>query len=118
VDKTIEVQRVRAALEAFFQGLGNRDGVRICEVWHPEARLFLNNASLSTQSLSFLLGLPEALVFEIRDIPHVDVHSVIATARVDYRLTVGQHCGFFNLVKAGDRWFIASWVDHGAVRLP
>lgn len=116
MDKTIEVQQVRAALEAFFQGLGNRDRVRICEVWHPEARLFLNNAALSAQCLSFLLDLPEALRFEICAIPHVDVHCVIATARVDYRLSVGEHSGFFNLVKAGGRWVIASWVDHGAVR--
>ncbi len=115
MEKTIEAQQVRAALEAFFQGLEEQNGAAIRELWHPEARLFLNNAALSAHALPFLLGLPEALDFEIRDIPHVDVHCVIATARVDYRLAVGQHSGFFSLVKAGDRWVIASWVDHGAM---
>lgn len=114
--KATEVEKVKNVLETFFEGLDTHDGTTIRQIWHPDAKLFLNNAILNTRPLSFLLGLPEDMDFEIKKIKHIDVHNVIATARVDYLMSVGLHSGFFNLVKANGEWFIANWVDHGAAR--
>jgi hypothetical protein len=114
--ETTGVEEVKRVLSTFFQGLGSQDEATIRRVWHPDARLFLNNAVLNAKPLIFLLSLPESMGFEIRDIGYVDVQGGIATARVDYGLSIGTHSGFFNLVKDGGRWFIANWVDHGASR--
>jgi hypothetical protein len=110
-----EAEQVRAALETFFQGLGRRDQATIRRLWHPDARLFLNNAVLHAKPLSFLLSLPDCLDFQVRAIDHIDMHRVVASARVDYAMTIGTHSGFFNLVKADGEWQIANWVDHGQV---
>ena len=111
-----EAQQVISALETFFQGLCSRNESTIRQFWHPEARLFLNNAVLNAKPLSLLLSLPDCLGFQVRAIDHVDVHRIVATARVDYSLAVGSHSGFFNLIKADGKWQIANWVDHGRVR--
>jgi len=113
VNETTEVEQVRTALETFFEGLDARDALTICRIWHPDAQLFLNSAILNTRSLSFLLSLPDLVEFKIKEIRHIDVHQMIATARVDYAMPIGSHAGFFNLVKAEGEWRIANWVDHG-----
>jgi hypothetical protein len=113
VNETTEVEQVRTALETFFEGLDARDVLTICRIWHPDAQLFLNSAILNTRSLSFLLSLPDLVEFKIKEIRHIDVHQMIATARVDYAMPIGSHAGFFNLVKAEGEWRIANWVDHG-----
>jgi hypothetical protein len=115
MSETIEVEKIKTLLETFFAGLDTHDGTIVRQIWHPNARLFLNNAILNTRPLSFLLNLPNCLDFQIQAIPHVDVHEVIATARVDYLMSVGLHSGFFHLVKANGEWFIANWVDHGGM---
>jgi hypothetical protein len=109
----MEVEHVEQALSLFFQGLNANDGATIRRLWHPDARLFLNNAILNTQSLPFLLNLPDSLDFAIEEIKCIDVDRVIATARVDYSMPVGRHSGFFSLVKTGGQWMIANWLDHG-----
>lgn len=111
--KTGEIEAVENTLRIFFKSLDDRDNLTICQIWHPEARLFLNNAVPNIRSLPFLLHLPDAMDFRVREIKHVDVQNAIATARVDYCLAVGIHAGFFNLVKVNGSWQIANWVDHG-----
>jgi hypothetical protein len=113
MSQTKDVEKVKSALETFFKGLDDHDDTIVRQIWHPDARLFLNNAVLSTRPLSFLLGLPKFIDFKIREIKHIDVHQAIATARVDYLMPVGLHSGFFNLVKVQGQWLIANWVDHG-----
>jgi hypothetical protein len=113
VARTMEVERIRQVLSTFFQGLDTHDSTTIEEVWHPNAKLFLNNAILNTRTMSFLQRLPEFMNFRIEEIKHIEVDGGIATARVDYLMSIGIHSGFFNLVKADDKWFIANWVDHG-----
>ena len=108
-----EIQEVEGTLTAFFEGLGAGDRAVIQRTWHPEARLFLHNATLTPRPLSFLLNLPKQMDFHVQAIRHVDVHEVIATARADYDLAVGMHCGVFTLVKVKGQWLIANWVDHG-----
>jgi hypothetical protein len=108
-----EVKEVEGALTVFFEGLGAGDRALIQDAWHPEAKLFLHNATLTSRPLSFLLNLPEHMDFHVQAIRHVDVHEVIATARADYDLAVGMHSGFFTLVKVKGRWLISNWVDHG-----
>jgi hypothetical protein len=113
MERTIEVQEVKSVLQTLFEGLDSHNTISIRETWHPDAMLFVNGTELSIKSLSFLLSLPEHVHFTLDGIKHVDVHNVIASARVDYRLAVGVHSGFFNLVKANGKWLIANWVDHG-----
>ena len=116
MSETAEVKQVQDALETFFQGLDAGDQTTIRQAWHPDAALFLHNAVLKTKPLSFLLNLPDHMDFGIQAIRHVDVQGIVATARVDYRLAVGHHSGYFNLVKADGKWIIANWVDHGLSR--
>jgi hypothetical protein len=116
VSKKAEVERVKQVLTSFFAGLNTRDNTTVREIWHPDARLFLNNALLNTRHLSFLLSLPESMDFRIQAIKHIDIAEAIANARVDYSLSVGHHAGFFNLVKVDGKWLIANWVDHGVER--
>ncbi len=116
MSKNPEVDTVKDVLESFFEGLETGDTSTIRQIWHPNARLFLNSAILNTRSLAFLLSLPDAMDFRVRAVKHIDVQEVIATARVDYRLSVGVYSGFFHLVKANGAWRIANWVDHGVVK--
>ena len=96
-------------------GLDTRDADTVREIWHPDAKLFLHNAILNARPLSFLLGLPDLMEFQVKAIRWVDIQGAIATARVDYTLSVGVHSGYFHLAKADGRWCIANWVDHGIV---
>ncbi|MGD8623992.1 MAG: nuclear transport factor 2 family protein [Anaerolineae bacterium] len=109
----MEVEHVEHILSLFFQGLNANDGATIRRLWHPDARLFLNNAVLNTQTLPFLLNLPDSIDFAIEEIRCIDVDRATATARVDYSMPVGRHSGLFGLVKANGQWVIASWLDHG-----
>jgi hypothetical protein len=113
VNGSAAIQEVNSALEAFFVALENQDETTIRDLWHPDAALFINGTDLAVWPLSFLLGVAEQVRFELAAIKHIDVHEVIATARADYRLSVGVHSGFFNLVKANGQWQIANWIDHG-----
>ena len=110
---TTEAEAIKDLLMTFFHGLDCRDGAAIRRVWHPDAKLSLTNAVLHTESLSFLLNLPDMVDFEVQAIRQVDVCHLIATARVDYQMPIGNHSGFFTLVKSAGRWLIANWVDHG-----
>jgi len=111
--KVTEIEQVKDVLLTFFEGLDGQNRTTIRQIWHPEARLFLNNAVPNTRSLPFLLGLPDAMDFSVREIKQVNVQNVIASARVDYRMSIGVHAGFFNLIKIGGQWRIVNWVDHG-----
>jgi hypothetical protein len=113
VSGTLETKEVESTLETFFAGLDTRDAGTIQEIWHPDAKLFLHNAILNARPLSFLLGLPDLMDFQVREIRWVDIQGAIATARVDYSMSVGVHSGYFHLAKADGRWRIANWVDHG-----
>jgi hypothetical protein len=115
VSGTSETKEVKSTLETFFAGLDTRDAGAIREIWHPDAKLFLHNAILNARPLSFLLGLPDLMEFQVKEIRWVDIQGAIATARVDYTLSVGVHSGYFHLAKADGRWCIANWVDHGVV---
>jgi hypothetical protein len=113
VSEAVEIQEVRIALESFFHGLNVCDEATIRRLWHPDALLFLNNATLSAKPLSFLLSLPDCLSFEVSDIRSIEVHRAIAMASVDYATAVGLHSGFLSLIKREGAWRIAHWVDHG-----
>jgi hypothetical protein len=113
VSGTLEIKEVESILETFFAGLDTRDAGTIREIWHPDAKLFLHNATLNARPLSFLLGLPDLMEFQVKEIRWVNIHGAIATARVDYSMSVGNHSGYFHLAKAGGQWRIANWVDHG-----
>lgn len=108
-----DAAKVRNVLQTFFEGLDTHNEAAIRESWHPDATLFVNGSELDVRPLSFLLGPPGQVRFELEDVRHVDVHGVIATARADYTLSVGIHAGFFNLVQVRGKWLIANWVDHG-----
>jgi hypothetical protein len=109
----MEVQHVEHVLSQFFQGLNANDRATIRRLWHPDARLFLNNAILNAQTLPFLLSLPDSIDFDIEEIRCIAVDGAMATARVDYSMPVGRHSGLFSLVKANGQWIIANWLDHG-----
>jgi hypothetical protein len=113
VNGSAAIQEVNSALEAFFVALENQDETTIRDLWHPDAALFINGTELAVRPMSFLLEVAEQMRFELAAIKHIDVHEVIATARADYRLSVGIHSGFFNLVKTNGQWQIANWIDYG-----
>jgi hypothetical protein len=113
VTSATDAEKVRNVLQAFFEGLDTHNEAAVRESWHPDAMLFVNGSELDIRPLSFLLGLPGQVRFELEEIRHIDVHGAIATARADYKLSVGIHAGFFNLVQVGGKWLIANWVDHG-----
>jgi hypothetical protein len=111
----VDVEQIRDVLEVLFESLNTRNDEQIRQVWHPAATLFLNSTVLCIRPMSFLLSIPDLVRFEIEQVRHIDVQQAIATARVNYRMPVGTHAGFFNLVKVDGQWLIANWVDQGLV---
>ena len=113
MDRSAAIQGVKSTLEGFFAALDSHDETILRDLWHPEAALFIHGTDLAVRPLSYLLGVAEQVRFELAAIKHIDVQEVIATAQADYRLSIGFHSGFFNLVKVNGQWQIANWIDHG-----
>ncbi len=109
-----ENEKIKAALRTFFDGLDSHQPEKIREVWHTDAKLFIDGHA---QSTSFFKGLPEFIGFEVKEIEQLEVYETIAAARVNWPMkmpgSVGVHTSYFTLIKTDGNWLIAGGVDHG-----
>ena len=110
---------IRKTISEYFESLDKHDKESIMKAWHPEGRLFITSSGLEVQNQEFLVSLPNSIGFEVKEITVLDIGERIGVVRVVFDMlnenkTIGNHHGFFAMVREDDEWKIASHLDFGA----
>lgn len=131
-EKSKDVEKVKTTLERYYSSQENSNKEEFLKVWHSDARRisFGNDNEMLVSTTEDIIkytidGLriakerdPDFYVkFQIKEIKHVAVHDVIASAEVDWQMEMpmarGFHASFFHLAKIDDNWTIIGLTDRG-----
>ncbi|MHA2500556.1 MAG: nuclear transport factor 2 family protein [Candidatus Hodarchaeales archaeon] len=131
-EKIEDVEKVKKALEQYYSSQEHSNIEEFLSVWHPEARRtsFGNDNKMLVSNTEDIIkytinGLriakerdPDFYVkFQVKEVKHVAVHDVVASAEVDWQMEMpmarGLHASFFHLAKIDDNWTIIGLTDRG-----
>ncbi|HSJ24242.1 MAG TPA: nuclear transport factor 2 family protein [Longimicrobiales bacterium] len=119
-----DIAAVRAVVDMLFDGMRERDTVKMRTAFHPDARLYGAAPDGSgvrvTQASEFVASIsqaPEGLILdEVIDDVEIRVDGPLATAWMYYDFFAGDnfsHCGYnaFQLLNVGGEWQVVSVTD-------